>query len=253
MEHGQKEVEPSIPLEQPWSKFPGDISQRDRHQRHYDNHQNMEAPRKSVILEERATRIRENQATIQAIEGQLSQTGPTIIPSGSQGEDQPNSQVASQHSGTSRLNTGLKGHASIWYTERNKSIAEETVHGGRVKLSISTAMGKKIIGKYSQYRSSSFKDKQPLNVNFKDKPKEGVAEVTKKKNSCHNCGSTDDYSNNCPKAKKKVYDIEKVLEEESPTEDSESDPMSDAIREQSDGEKYPRGEFIVEYQEETQV
>ncbi|MBW0543136.1 hypothetical protein O181_082851 [Austropuccinia psidii MF-1] len=54
------------------------------------------------LLEERATRIRDNQATIQAIEGQLNQTGPSLIPSGPQGVEQPNSSVASHHSGTSR-------------------------------------------------------------------------------------------------------------------------------------------------------
>ncbi|MBW0544983.1 hypothetical protein O181_084698 [Austropuccinia psidii MF-1] len=75
--------------------------------------------------------------------------------------------------------------------------------------------------------------------------------MAKKKNSCHNCGSTDHYSNNCPKAKKKVYSIEKVSEEESPTEDSESDSMGDAIREDSDEGQDPTEEFLVEYQEET--
>ncbi|MBW0570678.1 hypothetical protein O181_110393 [Austropuccinia psidii MF-1] len=106
-------------------------------------------------------------------------------------------------------------------------------------------------GKYSPYKSSGFKEKQPFRVEFKDKPKGRVAEVTKKKNYCPNCGSTDHYANNCPKAKKKVYAIEKVPEEESPTEDSESDSMGDAIREQSDEEKDPREEFLVEYQGET--
>ncbi|MBW0488528.1 hypothetical protein O181_028243 [Austropuccinia psidii MF-1] len=76
------------------------------------------------------------------------------------------------------------------------------------------------IGKYSPYESSGFKEKQPLMVELKENPREIVAEVTKKKNSFHNFGSTDHYSNNCPKAKKKVYAIEKVPEEESPTEDS---------------------------------
>ncbi|MBW0506286.1 hypothetical protein O181_046001 [Austropuccinia psidii MF-1] len=84
--------------------------------------------------------------------------------------------------------------------------------------------------KYSQFRRSSFKEKQPLRVDFKEKPKETMEEVTKKKNTCHNGGSTDHYANNCPKFKKKVYAIEKVLEEESPTEDSESGSMGDAIR-----------------------
>ncbi|MBW0493825.1 hypothetical protein O181_033540 [Austropuccinia psidii MF-1] len=58
--------------------------------------------RKFRLWEEGETRIRENQATIQAIEEQLSQTGPTEIPSGSQGVDTPNSPVASHNSGTSR-------------------------------------------------------------------------------------------------------------------------------------------------------
>ncbi|MBW0569533.1 hypothetical protein O181_109248, partial [Austropuccinia psidii MF-1] len=76
------------------------------------------------------------------------------------------------------------------------------------------------------------------------------AEVTKKKNSCHNCGSTDHYANNCTKAKKNFYTIEKVPEEESPTEDSQSDSMGDSNREQSDGDQDSK-EFLVEYQEET--
>ncbi|MBW0569110.1 hypothetical protein O181_108825 [Austropuccinia psidii MF-1] len=46
------------------------------------------------------------------------------------------------------------------------------------------------IGKFSLYRSSSLKEKQPLRVEFKDKPRKRVAQVEKKKNSCHNCGST---------------------------------------------------------------
>ncbi|MBW0483519.1 hypothetical protein O181_023234 [Austropuccinia psidii MF-1] len=58
--------------------------------------------RKFRILEERETMIRENQATIQAVEEQLNQTLPTLIPSGSQGVEQLNSPVASQHSGNSR-------------------------------------------------------------------------------------------------------------------------------------------------------
>ncbi|MBW0555142.1 hypothetical protein O181_094857 [Austropuccinia psidii MF-1] len=107
------------------------------------------------------------------------------------------------------------------------------------------------IAKYSPYKSSGFKEKQPFRVEFKDKPKERLEEVTKKKKSCHNCGSTDHYANNCPKAKKKFYAIEKVPEEVSSTGNFESDSMGDAIREKSDEEQEPREEFLVEYQEET--
>ncbi|MBW0497670.1 hypothetical protein O181_037385 [Austropuccinia psidii MF-1] len=105
--------------------------------------------------------------------------------------------------------------------------------------------------KYSPYKSSGFREKQPFTVEFKDKHRERVAEVAKKNNSFHNCGSTDHYANNCPKAKKKFYAIEKFQEEQSPTEESESDSMGDAIREQSNEDQDPREEFIVEYQEET--
>ncbi|MBW0488297.1 hypothetical protein O181_028012 [Austropuccinia psidii MF-1] len=88
-------------------------------------------------------------------------------------------------------------------------------------------------------------------VELKDKPRERVAEVAKKKYSCHNCGSTGHYTNNFPKAKRKIYAIEKVPEEESPTEDSDSDSMGDAIKEQYDDDQDPRKEFLVEYEEET--
>ncbi|MBW0580532.1 hypothetical protein O181_120247 [Austropuccinia psidii MF-1] len=50
--------------------------------------------------------------------------------------------------------------------------------------------------------------------------------------------------------KEKVFSIEKLPKEESPTEDSESDSMGDSIREQSDDDQDPREEFLVEYQEE---
>ncbi|MBW0483838.1 hypothetical protein O181_023553 [Austropuccinia psidii MF-1] len=107
------------------------------------------------------------------------------------------------------------------------------------------------IGKYCPYQSSSLKEKQPFRLEFKVKPRESVAEVAKKKNSCYYFGSTDHYANNCSKVQKKVYDIEKVPEEVSPTEDSESDAMGVAKKEQFDEKQNPREQFLVEYQEET--
>ncbi|MBW0475837.1 hypothetical protein O181_015552 [Austropuccinia psidii MF-1] len=62
-----------------------------------------------------------------------------------------------------------------------------------------------------------------------------------------------DYANTYPKEKKKVHAIEKVSEEELPTEDSQSDSMGDAIREDSDDGQDPKEEFLVKYQEETQL
>ncbi|MBW0544135.1 hypothetical protein O181_083850, partial [Austropuccinia psidii MF-1] len=58
--------------------------------------------RKSILLEVRANKIRENQATIQAIEEQMTQTGHTHIPPGSHGVEKTRSPVASHHSGTNR-------------------------------------------------------------------------------------------------------------------------------------------------------
>ncbi|MBW0541159.1 hypothetical protein O181_080874 [Austropuccinia psidii MF-1] len=43
MEHGQQEVQPGIPLGRTWSKFPEDLSQRDRLQRSYGNDQRLES------------------------------------------------------------------------------------------------------------------------------------------------------------------------------------------------------------------
>ncbi|MBW0501398.1 hypothetical protein O181_041113 [Austropuccinia psidii MF-1] len=63
------------------------------------------------LLEGRATRIRENQATIQAIEEQLNQTGPTMIPSGTQIVKKPGYPGATHHSGTSR--SVAKSHHSL--------------------------------------------------------------------------------------------------------------------------------------------
>ncbi|MBW0574978.1 hypothetical protein O181_114693 [Austropuccinia psidii MF-1] len=62
------------------------------------------------FLEVRENRIRENQATIQAIEEQLTQTGHTQIPSGSQEVGQTSSPEASHHLGTNRSVT--KSHHS---------------------------------------------------------------------------------------------------------------------------------------------
>ncbi|MBW0534405.1 hypothetical protein O181_074120, partial [Austropuccinia psidii MF-1] len=42
-EHGQQEVQPGISLGRTWSKFPEDLSRRDRLQRPYGNHQRLES------------------------------------------------------------------------------------------------------------------------------------------------------------------------------------------------------------------
>ncbi|MBW0475351.1 hypothetical protein O181_015066 [Austropuccinia psidii MF-1] len=67
--------------------------------------------REFILLEVRANSIRENQATIQAIEEQLTRTGHTQITSGSQGVGQTSSPVASHHSGTS-ISVAKSHHSS---------------------------------------------------------------------------------------------------------------------------------------------
>ncbi|MBW0490488.1 hypothetical protein O181_030203 [Austropuccinia psidii MF-1] len=124
---------------------------------------------------------------------------------------------------TARLKAEFKEHASLWHTEMKE------IHGRR---------------NWPWWKS------QIIQKYRNDKPRERVSEVSKKKNSCHNFGSTENYAHNCPKAKKKVYEIEKFPEEESQTQDSESDAMGDVIREQPDEEQDLREKFLVEYQEE---
>ncbi|MBW0561905.1 hypothetical protein O181_101620 [Austropuccinia psidii MF-1] len=58
--------------------------------------------RKFILLEVRANRIRENQATIQAIKGKLAHIGNTQIPSGLQPESKISSPMPSHHSETNR-------------------------------------------------------------------------------------------------------------------------------------------------------
>ncbi|MBW0494069.1 hypothetical protein O181_033784 [Austropuccinia psidii MF-1] len=67
------------------------------------------------LLEVRENSIRENQATIQAVEEQLTQTGHTQILPGPQGVSQTSSPVASHHSGTNR--SVAKSHHSSQYQE----------------------------------------------------------------------------------------------------------------------------------------
>ncbi|MBW0544778.1 hypothetical protein O181_084493 [Austropuccinia psidii MF-1] len=187
---------------------------------------------------------------------------------------------------TARLNTEFKGRASIWYTEMKEIhgriywpwwkshiiqrysngtwIWQKNIQSKRLKgidPQMNTQMrNHKLLTQIPREPEHALKCRYNQNdtldeiantlQDFKDKPNEGVAEVAKKKNSCHNCDSTNHYSYNCPKAKKKVYVIEKVPEEESPTEKSDSDSMGDAIRAKSDKEQDPREELLVEYQEE---
>ncbi|MBW0480039.1 hypothetical protein O181_019754 [Austropuccinia psidii MF-1] len=53
--------------------------------------------------------------------------------------------------------------------------------------------------------------------------------------------------------RRKSIPLSKSRRRRNPTEDSESESMGDAIREQSDDDQHKKEEFLVEYQEETQI
>ncbi|MBW0468875.1 hypothetical protein O181_008590 [Austropuccinia psidii MF-1] len=80
MEHGKQEVQPSITLGKNWSKFPEYNSQKIPFKSLIIITKGWNPNRQLKLLEERETRIRESQATIQAIEEQLNQKEPTLIP-----------------------------------------------------------------------------------------------------------------------------------------------------------------------------
>ncbi|MBW0479007.1 hypothetical protein O181_018722 [Austropuccinia psidii MF-1] len=171
---------------------------------------------------------------------------------------------------TSRISSSTNRNTTPTQTEHNVVTPESNLNSDKLWLQMSQfavkaqesrddfkrlngILKRKNIGKHSPDKRSGFREEQPFRVKFKDKPRERVQEVTKKKDSCQNCDSTDHYANNWQKAKKKVYAIEKFLVEESQKEDCKSDSMGDSIREKSDDYQDPREEFLVEYQEETQI
>ncbi|MBW0558187.1 hypothetical protein O181_097902 [Austropuccinia psidii MF-1] len=120
MEHGQQEFQPSISLGITWSKLTEDMSRRDRFQGPYGNHQRLESHQAVQTPGGKENRIRENKATIQAIEEQLNQTRPTQIDSGSQGAGQISSPVASHHSETKKSLTRTHHSSQLQAVSRRR-------------------------------------------------------------------------------------------------------------------------------------
>ncbi|MBW0560597.1 hypothetical protein O181_100312 [Austropuccinia psidii MF-1] len=87
--------------------------------------------RKFRLLEVRENSIKENQATIQAIEEQLTQTGNTQILAGPQGVGQTSSPVGSHHSGTNR--SVAKSHHS---SQSQEFSSRRQGHKGKNKISV---------------------------------------------------------------------------------------------------------------------
>ncbi|MBW0477558.1 hypothetical protein O181_017273 [Austropuccinia psidii MF-1] len=63
----------------------------------------------------------------------------------------------------------------------------------------------------------------------------------------------DKYANDFTEGRENIYAIEKLPEEEVQALDFESEFMGESIRENSDDEKDPIEEFLVEYQEESHL
>ncbi|MBW0563366.1 hypothetical protein O181_103081 [Austropuccinia psidii MF-1] len=133
---------------------------------------------------------------------------------------------------TSRLNTAFKVHASIWYTEMKE------IHGRRNCPWWKSQITQK-------YRNGTWIWQKTIRTQRKGgrsgKEEKFLSQLWLNRPPCQQLS----------KAKKKVYAIEKVPEEESPTEYSDPDSIGDAIREQSDDDQDPGEELLVEYQEET--
>ncbi|MBW0490265.1 hypothetical protein O181_029980 [Austropuccinia psidii MF-1] len=102
MEHGKQEVQSSITLAELRASFQKICIKEIFFKDLMEITRGWNPTRQFRLPEERATRIMEDKATIQAIEEQLNQTGPNLISSGSQGVEQTNSPVASHHSGIRR-------------------------------------------------------------------------------------------------------------------------------------------------------
>ncbi|MBW0487653.1 hypothetical protein O181_027368 [Austropuccinia psidii MF-1] len=322
MENGQQEVQPSIPLGRTWGKLPEDMSQRDRLQRPYGNPQRLESRKTIKTPEVRANRIRENQATIQAIEEQLTQIGNTQIPkqqiSGQEsplftipgsfqekkriqgkkedlfqpkeervrpnepeafgfGEESTQEPEIVVH--TSRISSPINRNMTPTQIEHNVVTPESNLHSDSLWLQMSqffektqkqflelqashvrmkklTASMDKIVKTLQEGHSQFSKASEETNKRLKK-----VFEEQHHRKRDRDCLDKDinkllNISHNMKPqpqghAKKKVYAIEKVPEEESHTEGSESEFMGDSIREKSDKDQDPREEFLVEYQEET--
>ncbi|MBW0528705.1 hypothetical protein O181_068420 [Austropuccinia psidii MF-1] len=95
------------------------------------------------------------------------------------------------------------------------------------------------IGKYSQFRSSSFKGKEDFRVQLKEKPKEKMAEVTKERNTCTNVDQQTIMPITSQRQRIKYMALKKSHRNMNQT-------MGYAIREKSDDDQDPREEFVEE-------
>ncbi|MBW0511330.1 hypothetical protein O181_051045 [Austropuccinia psidii MF-1] len=142
MEHGQQEVQPSIPLGRTWRKLPEDLSQRDILQRPYGNNQRLRTtdPDRAYSDSSRLTRSRQNQLSSgftpfrnQQISGQESQF--FTIP----GSFQEKTRIQGQkqdHLQPEEERVRLNDPKAVGFCERCTQEPEVVVHNSRISSPI---------------------------------------------------------------------------------------------------------------------
>ncbi|MBW0572031.1 hypothetical protein O181_111746 [Austropuccinia psidii MF-1] len=147
---------------------------------------------------------------------------------------------------TARLNTGFKVHASIWYTEIKEIHARRNWSWWKSQIIQKYSNGTWIWQKTMSFENDKYSvDKDPYEWCLRQSKRLKSIDPQMRNHKLLT-QMTDHYANNCPMAKKKVYAIEKVPEEESPTENFESDSMGDAIRQPYYDDQDPRKALLVE-------
>ncbi|MBW0464747.1 hypothetical protein O181_004462 [Austropuccinia psidii MF-1] len=140
MEHGQQEVQPGIPLGKTWSKLPEDMSQRDRLQRPYGNHQRnqqisgQESPFFTIpgSFQEK-TRIQEQkQDHLQPEEEKVRPTDPETVGFGERHSQQP--EVAVHNS---RISRPLNRNITPTQIEHNNFTPESNLNSDALWLQTS--------------------------------------------------------------------------------------------------------------------
>ncbi|MBW0474996.1 hypothetical protein O181_014711 [Austropuccinia psidii MF-1] len=102
MENGKQEVQPSITLCRTWSKFPEYMSQRNTLQRPYVNHQRMKSQQAVQNPGGEGNQDKGKSSHYPSYRRKIKPGRDYSDSYRLQGVDQPNSPVASHHSGTSR-------------------------------------------------------------------------------------------------------------------------------------------------------
>ncbi|MBW0460513.1 hypothetical protein O181_000228 [Austropuccinia psidii MF-1] len=290
MEHGKQEVQPSIPLGRTWSKLPEDMYQRDRLQGPYGNYQRLESHQavqtpvsegkqdkgepshypsyrrtaypdraysdffrltrsRKFPGEDKDTRAKTRPLSTKGRESQTQFSRSCLL--GERSKQEPEIAIH-----TSRISSPINGNITPTQTEHNSVTPESSLNSDVLWLQMSQ-FAEKTQKQFVELRASHERMKT-LTASMDKIVKtlqEGHAQLSKASEetnkSLNQVFEEPHHKKGTGIAKKKVYAIEKAPEEESPTEDSESNSMGDAIREQSDEDKDPREEFLVEYQEES--